>query len=100
MKKPLFTLLLLTILNQGYSQEKPFDWQQYKKRTQITLGTANLSFMIYSTGKQYFLPVKTQRWLNWCVAAPVIGGTLIWAIDYNKKKKSQNKPHNENKISN
>jgi hypothetical protein len=89
MKKLLFTLLFLTILTQGYGQEeKTFDWQQYKKKTQITLGTANLSYMLYMSQKQYFLPVKTQRWLNWCVATPVIGGTLIWAIDYHKKKKA------------
>lgn len=60
-------------------------WDQYKKRTEISVGALNLAFIAYSTGKQYFLPIQTQKWLNWCVAVPTIGFTIYTGIEYKKK---------------
>jgi hypothetical protein len=42
--------------------------------------------MGYSTSKQDYLPVQTQKWLNWCVAVPTIGFTIYTGINYQKKK--------------
>jgi hypothetical protein len=79
--KCVLCLLLLLPLS-CYSQS----WEKYKKRTEISVGALNVAFMAYSTSKQYFIPVETQKWLNWCVATPVIGFTIYTGVDFQKRK--------------
>jgi hypothetical protein len=76
--------LLLLLMLPLSAQSQTFE--QYKRKTEITVGTLNLAFMVYSTGKQYFVPVQTQKWLNWCVAVPTVGFTIYTGIDFRKKK--------------
>jgi hypothetical protein len=64
-------------------------WDQYSRRAKITVGTINVAFMAYSRYKQDFIPVETQKWLNWCVSVPVIGFTFYTGIEYRKKFKSE-----------
>jgi hypothetical protein len=68
-----------------YSQS----WEKYKRKAEISVGTLNFAFMAYSTSKQYFVPVQTQKWLNWCVATPVVGFTFYTGFEYRKKFKSE-----------
>ena len=74
--------LLLMLPLSCYSQS----WEKYKKRTEIAVGTLNLAFMAYSTSKQYYLPVQTQKWLNWCVAVPTIGFTVYTGLDFRRRQ--------------
>ena len=83
--KTLALILLLMLPLTAYPQS----WDQYKKRTEISVGALNVAFMAYSTGKQYFIPVETQKWLNWCVTVPTVGFTVYTGIDYQKKFKSE-----------
>jgi hypothetical protein len=82
--KCVLCLMLLLPLS-CYSQT----WEKYKRKAEISVGALNFAFMAYSTSKQYFIPVQTQKWLNWCVATPVIGFTFYTGIEYRKKFKSE-----------
>jgi hypothetical protein len=82
--KCVLCLMLLLPLS-CYSQT----WDQYSRRAKISVGVLNVAFMAYSTSKQYFIPIETQKWLNWYVATPVIGFTFYTGFEYRKKFKSE-----------
>lgn len=93
--KPLLTLCLFLICLTGAGQTPP------PRRDLITVGSLNVALMVYANGKQ-FIPVNTQRWLNWCVYTPVIGFTVIKAFEYGTKKPervSYRKPKRNNHLS-
>ena len=74
--------LLLMLPLTCYSQS----WEKYKRSTEISVGALNFAFMAYSGYKQEFIPVQTQKWLNWCVAVPTVGVTIYTGIDFRRRQ--------------
>jgi len=84
--KPLLLILLLSL---SLSAQSQITWDQYKKRTQITVGAINIAYFIYDDQKKY-IPVDTQKWLNWCALTPTFGITLYKTIEWQRLKKPAN----------
>jgi hypothetical protein len=84
--KPLLLILLLSL---PFSAQSQITWDQYKRRTQITVGAINIAYFVYNDKKQY-IPLKTQKWLNWCAFAPTIGVTVYKTIEWKHLQKPKN----------
>jgi len=73
--------MLLIFAAGSFAQEKPYD----PVKAQITVGAVNFAYMVYMNQKQNFIPVETQKWLNWIVTVPVITFTLYKSIEWQHK---------------
>jgi hypothetical protein len=82
-------IILFLLLSLSLSSPAQITWDQYKRRTQITVGAINIAYFIYNDKKQY-IPLKTQKWLNWCALAPTIGVTVYKTIEWKHLQKPAN----------
>jgi Mor family transcriptional regulator len=92
MKRMLIFLFCACLTTSLMAQIKTVEeWKNYQKKVYLQVGTLNIGLMSYMTGKQYYLPVKTQKWLNCAVTFPIMGITIYKAFEYKSKKQKYEK---------